>query len=293
MNSRLSESRAGMNRCIQLYPDGTKKMLMEIPDPMLNPKATESYPWIKILGVRIDIISLPSLLGEILRAIELRQKSIVSYVNVHALNLSCQDPWFKNFINHSTLVFCDGFGVVLAARLLGLKIPYRYTPPDWFPLLAERCSSQNYSIFLLGGQHGVADKVVEKYSQRFPLSLCGAHHGYFDHRHGSPENEAVIRKINQSAPQILLVGFGMPAQERWIQENIDHLDVNVILPVGALFDYLAGTVARAPAWMTDHGFEWLGRLVIEPRRLWNRYLIGNPIFFLRVLLQRFGLKKFT
>ncbi len=83
----------------------------------------------------------------------------------------------------------------------------------------------------------------------------------------------------------------MPAQEIWLSENWDKINCKVALPVGAMFDYLANITPRAPRWMTDHGLEWLGRLVIEPRRLWRRYLIGLPIFFWRVLLQRFGLLK--
>jgi N-acetylglucosaminyldiphosphoundecaprenol N-acetyl-beta-D-mannosaminyltransferase len=83
-----------------------------------------------------------------------------------------------------------------------------------------------------------------------------------------------------------VVGFGMPAQEKWILENWNSLNVHIVFPVGAFFDYLAGDVVRAPRWMTDHGLEWLGRLLIEPRRLWKRYVIGNPLFIWRVLLQK-------
>ncbi len=76
----------------------------------------------------------------------------------------------------------------------------------------------------------------------------------------------------------------MPLQEQWILENFNDLQVNIIMPVGAMFDYVAGDVVRAPQWMTDHGFEWLGRLIIEPRRLWKRYIVGNPLFLWRIFI---------
>ena len=122
------------------------------------------------------------------------------------------------------------------------------------------------------------------------LSIAGAQHGYFDKSPDSVENEAVLQAINATRPDILLVGLGMPLQERWLMENWDRIEAKVALPVGALFDYLAGEFPRAPRWMTDHGLEWLGRLIIEPRRLWRRYLLGNPRFLWQVLKQRWGLR---
>jgi N-acetylglucosaminyldiphosphoundecaprenol N-acetyl-beta-D-mannosaminyltransferase len=99
-----------------------------------------------------------------------------------------------------------------------------------------------------------------------------------------PENNLVIERINQFDTQILVLGFGMPMQERWILENLAVLQVKIAFPAGALFDYVSGELPRAPRWMTDNGFEWLGRLLIEPRRLWKRYILGNPLFFYRLFL---------
>jgi N-acetylglucosaminyldiphosphoundecaprenol N-acetyl-beta-D-mannosaminyltransferase len=139
----------------------------------------------------------------------------------------------------------------------------------------------------------VADKAAANLKARFPdLRIVSTHHDYFDKTPGSAENEAVIEQINAVKPNILIVGFGMPLQERWLMENWDHIDANVALTGGAVFDYVSGELQRAPRWMTDNGLEWLGRLLIEPRRLWKRYLIGNPLFIWRVLKQRLGLLHF-
>jgi N-acetylglucosaminyldiphosphoundecaprenol N-acetyl-beta-D-mannosaminyltransferase len=191
------------------------------------------------------------------------------------------------------LVFCDGAGVMLGARLLGHHIPERITYADWIWQLAEFAEPRGFTFFFLGARPGVADKAAASLKARYPaLRVVGTHHGYFDKTPGSAENEAVIEQINAVKPNILIVGFGMPLQERWLRDNWDHIDANVALTGGAVFDYVSGELQRAPRWMTDNGLEWLGRLLIEPRRLWKRYLIGNPLFIWRVLKQRLGLLHF-
>ena len=132
-------------------------------------------------------------------------------------------------------------------------------------------------------------KAAVRLTERFPnLRILGTHHGFFDKTPGSLENEDVIQRINAVKPDILVTGFGMPLQERWLMDNWDRIEANVALTGGAVFDYISEELRRAPRWMTDHSLEWLGRLIIEPRRLWRRYLIGNPLFLWRVLKQRLG-----
>ena len=255
-----------------------------------NRRACPNTGTVELLGVRIDALRLDEVLERIARTIAARQRAIVVYANVHALNLAYALPWFRAFLNHGDVVFCDGFGVKWGARLVGARIPERFTPPDWIERLAEIACRHDFSLYLVGARPGVAERVASQFRQRFPkLRVVGAYHGYFDKSPGSAENAAVIAAINAARPDVLIVGFGMPIQERWLQENWASIDARVALTAGAALDYLAGEVARAPHWMTDHGLEWLGRLIVEPRRLWRRYLIGNPIFLWRVLLQRWGL----
>lgn len=245
---------------------------------------------VNLLGVRVCTLSVESLVNFVTRTILAGGKARAVYVNIYAINLAQELAWFRDFFNSSDVVYCDGFGVKWGARLLGLRIPYRYTPPDWITLLAAECARQHFSLYLLGAHPGVAEKVAVILKQQFTdLSIAGTHHGYFDKSPDSDENEAVLQAINATNPDILLVGLGMPLQERWLMENWDRLEAKVALPVGALFDYLAGEFPRAPHWMTDHGLEWLGRLIVEPRRLWRRYLLGNPRFLWLVLKQRLGL----
>jgi N-acetylglucosaminyldiphosphoundecaprenol N-acetyl-beta-D-mannosaminyltransferase len=249
----------------------------------------ENFEKTPILGVRVDLISLVELIQYVLFMVQGQRKAVIANVNVHAVNIAFEHAWFKDFINHSQVVFCDGYGVKWAAKFLHGKVMQRYTPPDWFDRLASMCAENGISMFFLGTQQDIVEKAEAVFIEKYPsLKIVGVHHGFFDKEAVSSENQEVLAGINSVRPDILVVGFGMPAQEKWILDNWGKLQVSVVIPVGAFFDYLAGDVVRAPRWMTDHGLEWLGRLVIEPRRLWRRYLLGNPIFLWRVLLQRFG-----
>ena len=242
---------------------------------------------VNLLGVRVCTLSVESLVNFVTRTILAKGKARAVYVNIYAINLAQEFAWFRDFFNNSEVAYCDGFGVKWGARLLGLQIPYRYSPPDWITLLVAECARQRFSLYLLGAHPGIAEKVAELLNQQFTdLNIVGTHHGYFDKSPDSVENKAVLQTINATRPDILLVGLGMPLQERWLMENWDCIEAKFTLPVGAGLDYLAGELPRAPHWMTDHGLEWLGRLIIEPRRLWRRYLLGNPRFLWLVLKQR-------
>jgi N-acetylglucosaminyldiphosphoundecaprenol N-acetyl-beta-D-mannosaminyltransferase len=256
---------------------------------MANPNQKQ-FEYVNILGVRVDQVSLDALIKFMIETSLQGRKAVVANVNVHAMNLAYEQTWFRHFLNDSEMVFCDGFGVKWAAKLFYGFLLYRLTFLDWFYLFADRCAESGVTIYLLGGKPGVAESAASVLTSKRPsLKIVGTHHGYFDKSRDSSEQHTIIDEINQLQPNILAIGLGMPFQEKWIQENFGNLNVNIVLPGGAFLDFISGTLQRSPNWMTDHGFEWLGRLIIEPRRLWKRYLLGNPLFIFRVLLNRFGL----
>lgn len=237
----------------------------------------------------MDPLTVEGLHAEIGRGIQAGGHALVLNANVHCLNLAYTDPRLRSLLNGAEVVFCDGAGVMLAARLLGRRIPERITYADWAWRLASYAASEGFTLYFLGARPGVAEKAAEKLRERYPdLRVSGIQHGYFDRSIGSPENEAVIEKINAAAPDILLVGFGMPVQERWLMENWDRIDARVALTGGAVFDYISGELRRGPPILTENGFEWLARLLVEPRRLWRRYIVGNPVFLWRVIRQLIG-----
>ena len=242
---------------------------------------------IDILGVGVDPLTVEELDAEIERLLRNGERGRVLNVNAHCLNLCHEDPELRGFLNSAEVVFCDGAGVMLAARILGRRIPERITYADWTWRLAALSAAKGYSLYFLGARPGVAQAAAKRLQQSYPnLAIVGFRHGCFDHSAKSPQNEAVVQEINAAAPDILLVGLGMPLQEYWLMENGHKLNVGVVLTGGAVFDYVSGRLSRGPGLLTGNGFEWLARLFVEPRRLWRRYLLGNPLFVLRVLWQR-------
>lgn len=242
---------------------------------------------VRILNVNVHKLTAEALNDQLARMIDTNQHALVLNVNVHCLNLAAENPWLEAFLNRAEIVFCDGAGVVMAARLLGHDMPPRITYADWMWQLAALCEQRGYSLYFLGAKPGVAELAATRLRERHPdLRIAGTHDGYFDQTAGSAANEAVIAGINDARPNILVLGMGMPLQEKWLMENWSRIEANVALTGGAVFDYVSGTLQRAPAWMTDNHLEWLGRLAIEPGRLWRRYVVGNPLFLARVLRQR-------
>jgi len=208
----------------------------------------------------------------------------VMYVNAHVLNQSREDPALRMALEAADLVYCDGYGVRLAAKALSTEIPHRMTGADWIWDLAALCEKRDTSVYLLGCEPGVARQASLRLRRSYPgLRVVGAHHGYFEI--GSGHDERVIEDVNRCRPDILLVGMGTPKQEIWTQRTVDRLDCSVLWTVGALFDFVSGRVPRAPASLADNGLEWIFRLAIEPGRMWRRYLVGNPVFLSRVVAQ--------
>jgi N-acetylglucosaminyldiphosphoundecaprenol N-acetyl-beta-D-mannosaminyltransferase len=208
----------------------------------------------------------------------------VMYLNAHVLNQSRANPALREALEQADLVYCDGYGVRLAAKALDAEIPHRMTGADWIYGLAALCELGGQSVYLLGAEPGVAAEAARRLDRWYPrLRIAGTHHGYFDI--GSAHDDRVVEDINARKPDIVLVGMGTPKQELWVAHNAAHLETDVVWTVGALFDYVSGRVPRAPRWLADNGLEWIFRLAIEPQRMWRRYLLGNPVFISRVMAQ--------
>lgn len=231
--------------------------------------------------------------AEIEHLLDSDQKQLILNVNTNCLNLAFEHAWLRDFLNSAHIVFSDGYGVILAASVLGYRLASRTTFADWIHSLSQLAVQRGYTLFFLGARPGVAANAASRLWETYPdLRIVGTQHGYFDKTPGSADSRRVIDRINAVRPDILFVSFGMPLQERWLMEHWEMLDVGIGLTAGAMLDYVAGGLKRPPRWMTDRGLEWLGRLVIEPRRLWKRYLIGIPVFLWRVLMQRLGFLRF-
>lgn len=247
---------------------------------------------ISVLGTKLSTCNREELLELIKGAVKSKHRTTILSGNVHSYNLAYNNSWFQQFFNQVDIIRLDGWGVRLGAKILGYDTPERMTWADFAWDLAAYLQANQISIYFLGGKPGVAEKAAKELLERFPgLLYLGSEHGYFDKQKESHENSEVINAINNKNPDVLVVGLGMPVQEKWLIENRGSIDATVVMTGGAVFDYISGNIKRGPKWMTDYGLEWLARMIIEPKRLWKRYIIGNPIFLYHVILQRLGLLK--
>ncbi|MBI4516759.1 MAG: WecB/TagA/CpsF family glycosyltransferase [Deltaproteobacteria bacterium] len=204
----------------------------------------------------------------------------VFIVNAHTLNLACDDPAYRAVLNAADVVFADGTGVRLAARLKGVQLRDNLVGTDLLPAFFRAKLECHYRYFVLGGAPGTAERAAAHLRREFPgITIAGHHHGYF----GQREAPEVVRRINASAPDLLLVGMGNPIQEQWIQRHRAALRVPISVGVGGLFDHWAGRLQRAPRWVRDLGMEWAQILMQQPHK-WRRYVLGNPKFVARALL---------
>ena len=239
----------------------------------------------QLFDIDVQIAPPAELLRRILAFTEDSRPHRVSYVNAHVLNQSFSSPTLRSALKESDLVYCDGYGVRLAAKLVGRPVPFRMTGADWIWGAASLCQASGRSLYLLGSDPGSSSEAAAALQRWYPnLEVLGTHHGYFEP--GSPHSERVLEHISEHRPDILLVGMGTPQQELWVDHYLDRIEAGVVWTVGALFDYLAGRTPRAPHWLSDNGLEWIFRFAVEPRRMWRRYLLGNPAFLYRVWQER-------
>jgi exopolysaccharide biosynthesis WecB/TagA/CpsF family protein len=240
-------------------------------------------PAIEIMGVPLASLAPEAAIGEIVRLYERNAPAQVAYVNAHGLNLAWEDRSFGDLLRRTDLVLNDGKGVMLAARLLGRRFPADLNGNFFSPHVLQLAAKKGWPAFFLGAKPGIAAKAADLLSRRFEgLNVLGTQDGYFT----TEEEDDVVQTIRDSGAGLLLVAMGNPAQERWIDRFLDKTGVRLGLGVGAFFDFQTGTVARAPKWMNSIGMEWIHRLYKEPRRMWRRYIFGNPRFIARVLRSR-------
>jgi N-acetylglucosaminyldiphosphoundecaprenol N-acetyl-beta-D-mannosaminyltransferase len=239
-------------------------------------------PSIFFLNIRISVIDAPGVLRAIEDLVAQPGCALVNNVNIHACNLACEQPAFRRILNESAVVFCDGYGVKWAARLRGLRLGARMTPPDWVDALFVLGARKGWSFFFVGDEAAVVEAFAAQARARHPgLAVAGTHHGFF--QPGDAEDMALRARIRALRPDVIITGMGMPRQEYWADAIRPALDHGVIIAAGALFRWYTGIDRRAPRWMAAHGMEWLHRLLTRPVRNFRRYVVGIPVFLSRVV----------
>jgi N-acetylglucosaminyldiphosphoundecaprenol N-acetyl-beta-D-mannosaminyltransferase len=245
-------------------------------------------PTATILGVKVHALTNTQTLALIEQFIAGRKARQLVTVNPEFVVAAQHDEEFRQIINNAALALPDGVGLLKAARFLKTTpLPERVAGSDLVTRLAELSHQKGYRLYFLGAQEGVAEQAASKLKARYPnLQIAGCYAG-------SPapaENEAILQRILPTRPDILLVAYGAPKQDRWIARNLDRLQVPVCIGVGGSFDFIAGTAKRAPGWLQRLGLEWLHRLVMQPWR-WRRIWAAVAWFSWLVLRSRVTAKR--
>ena len=242
-----------------------------------------------LLGRRIDCMDVSSIVKAIRKACVEKNKIVVANYNIHGFNLSMQLPWYYQFLQSADIANCDGMGILKAISFMGLDLPidYRVSYTLLMPKILENCNQNGFSVFLLGGKSQHLKIALDNLKRKYPKVTFTGHHGYFD-KEDPDVNQSIITQINQFKPNILIVGMGMPIQEYWVYKYRNSLQVNTIMLGGAIIDRMAQIVPDCPGFISNVGFEWLYRLLREPKRLGARYLLGNSAFALHIALAIFN-----
>ncbi len=237
---------------------------------------------ISLLGIQITDCTASELDAYICDVIASGRREPILNVNVHCMNLAWTLPWLRIYLNQAPVVFCDGDGVRLGAWLAGKRIREKITYSRWIWEMAAVSASRGHRWYLVGGRSNVAEEAADRLRARYPsLQIVGTHSGYFA---GQDAVDRLVSDINGQEPHVLVLGMGMPVQEAWLRDHLSQLQVNVALTGGAVFDYVSGRRRTAPTMFWRLKLEWLYRWLVEPRRLFWRYAIGNPLFIWRVLV---------
>lgn len=223
-----------------------------------------------ILGIKVHALTTDLTLALIEEFIASGRPHQLVTVNPEFVIEAQHDAEFQRILNAAALALPDGIGLLMAARFLGTtSLPERVPGSDLVVRLAELSHQKGYRLYFLGAREGVAEKAAAVLKVHYPnLQVIGCYAG----SPGLDENEAIVQRILSVRPDILLVAYGAPRQDKWVARNLDRLSVPVCMGVGGSFDFIAGVAARAPLWVQRLNLEWLHRLLMQPwrwRRIWN------------------------
>jgi N-acetylglucosaminyldiphosphoundecaprenol N-acetyl-beta-D-mannosaminyltransferase len=240
--------------------------------------AERSIPRVDVLGVHVSALTMDRTLEILDHWITTGLQRYVCVTGVHGVMESRRDETLRQIHNNAGLVTPDGMPLVWWSQLTGQRQTERVYGPDLLLSCCQRSLTSGYRHFFYGGGDGVAERLVRRLTRRFPgLEVAGTYTPPFRPLTHA-EDEDIVSRINDAAPDIVWVGLSTPKQEYWMAQHVGRLQAPALIGIGAAFDFHAGLKRQAPRWMQRSGLEWLFRLSTEPRRLWKRYLVNNPAF---------------
>jgi len=247
---------------------------------------------VEILGLKVNIEDYRSAVSEVEKQIQKKDPAVyVTLMSANNLVNAQRDSYFKKVSNSAFLALPDGMPLVWISRLKGAKaIKKRTCGRTFMHTFFENTFKKGYRHFFYGGKEGVAEQLKAVFENKFPgVKITETYCPPFG-KLSEEEDKKACRAINSSGADIVWVGLSTPKQEIWMYEHRDKLNASILIGVGAAFDFHAGNLKEAPEFMQNAGLEWLFRLLVEPRRLWKRYLIGNSMLIYWLIKELFSRK---
>ena len=229
-----------------------------------------------ILGSKAELASLPE------------GKLLINTVNAHSYNTARKDSLFAEALTNGDVLIPDGVSIVKACRWIKAKsLPKeRIAGWDLFSFEMEKLERESGTVMFMGSSQKVLDLIVKRAAEVYPHLKVVTYSPPYKPEFSDEDNKAIIDAINAANPDLLWIGMTAPKQEKWTYSHWKELNIHChVGTIGAVFDFFAGTVERAPMWWQRHGLEWLYRLLKEPKRMWRRYIIGNMLFLWNIALK--------
>lgn len=218
------------------------------------------------------------------------KKLLINTINAHSYNTTLKDPLFAEALMNGDVLIPDGASVVMACKWLKAKSQptERIAGWDLFEFEMNKLNQKGGKCFFMGSSEKVLALIKEKAAVTYPNITIETYSPPYKPEFTKEDNQAIIDAINKANPDLLWIGMTAPKQEKWAYSHWNELDIHCHCgTIGAVFDFFAGTMERAPLWWQEHSLEWLYRLLKEPKRMWRRYIIGNTLFLWNILKERF------
>ena len=224
---------------------------------------------LKIVSCKADLSAIPD------------GKTLINTINAHSYNVACKDQLFADALQNGDYLIPDGISIVKACKWINAKSQpkERVAGHDLFEFEMEKLNKIGGTVMFMGSSEKTLALDVKMAGLKYPNLKVVTYSPPYKPEFSEEDNKAIIDAINAADPDLLWIGMTAPKQEKWTYSHWDELNIHChVGTIGAVFDFFAGTVQRAPLWLQNHGLEWLYRLIKEPKRMWRRYIIGNTVF---------------
>lgn len=234
---------------------------------------------LSILQNKIDLLSLPQC------------KLLINTINAHSYNTALKDPLFAEALQKGDILIPDGASIVMVCKWLKAKSQPKERIAGWdlFEFEMNLLNQKGGKCFFMGSSEKVLSLIKEKAKNVYPNIVVETYSPPYKPEFNEEDNKKIIDAINQANPDLLWIGMTAPKQEKWTYKHWNELNIHChVGTIGAVFDFFAGTVERAPIWWQEHSLEWLYRLIKEPKRMWRRYIIGNTLFLWNIIKEKYN-----